>query len=97
MVVPTAFMLLCCAAISTTNDPYQYILTPNLGYAQTALPIVVALVAVAAPVLVAREVAGHGGSPEGAVVGVEVVVLMAAAALASWLGVRVAARTAVKP
>ena len=97
MVVPTAFMLLCCAAISTTNDPYQYILTPNLGYAQTALPIVVALFAVAAPVLVAREVARHGGSPEGAVVGVEVVVLMAAAALASWLGSRVAARTAVKP
>ena len=65
MVVPTAFMLLCCAAISTTNDPYQYILTPNLGYAQTVLPIVVALAAVAAPVLVAREVARHGGSPEG--------------------------------
>jgi hypothetical protein len=97
MVVPTAFVLLCCAAISTTNDPYQYILKPYFGYAQTALPIVVALVAVAAPVVVAREVARHGGSPEGAVVAVEVGVLMAAAGLASWLGARVAARTAVKP
>jgi len=97
MVVPTAFVLLCCAAISTTNDPYQYVLTPYLGYAQTALPILVALVAVAAPVLVAREVSRYGGSPEGAVVGVEVAVLLAAAALAFWLGARVAARTAVKP
>jgi hypothetical protein len=97
MIVPTAFVLLCCAAISTTNDPYKYILTPNLGYAQTALPIVVALVAVAVPVLVAREVARHGGSPEAAVAGVEVAVLMAGAALASWLGVRLAAQTAVKP
>jgi len=97
MVVPTAFVLLCCAAISTTNDPYQYILKPYFGYAQTALPIVVALVAVAAPVVVAREVARHGGSVEGAVVGVEVGILMAAAGLASWLGARVAARTAVKP
>lgn len=97
MVAPTAFVLLCCAAISTTNDPYQYVLTPYFGYAQTALPIVVALVAVAAPVLVAREVSRHGGSPEGAVVGVEVAILIAAGALASWLGVRLAARTAVKP
>ena len=97
MVVPTAFVLLCCAAISTTNDPYKYVLTPNFGYAQTALPIVVALVAVAAPVLVAREVAKRGGSPEGAAVGVEVAILIVAAALSSWLGARLAAQTAVKP
>jgi len=97
MIIPTAFVLLCCAAISTTNDPYKYVLTPNLGYAQTALPIVVALVSVAVPVLVAREVASHGGSPEVAVAGIEVAVLMVGAALASWLGVRLAAQAAVKP
>jgi hypothetical protein len=97
MIVPTAFVLLCCAAISTTNDPYAYVLTPGIGYAQTALPIVVALVSVAAPVLVAREVARHGGSPEEAVAGVEVALVVVAAAMASWLGIRVAARTAVKP
>jgi hypothetical protein len=97
MIVPTAFVLLCCAAISATNDPYKYVLAPNLGYAQTAVPIVVALVSVAVPVVVAREVARRGGSPETAVAGVEVAILMVGAALASWLGVRLAAQTAVKP
>ncbi len=94
MIVPTAFVLLCCAAISTTNDPYKYVLTPELGYAQTAFPIVVALVAVAAPVLVARAAAGHGGSPVAAIAGIEVVMLIVAAAMAWWLGAQVAARTA---
>jgi hypothetical protein len=97
MIVPTAFLLLCCAAISTTNDPYKYVLTPAIGYAQTALPIVVALVSVAAPVLVAREVARHGGSPEEAVAGVEVALLVMAAVMAGWLGARVTARAVVKP
>jgi len=97
MVVPTAFVLLCCAAISTTNDPYKYLLNPGLGYAQAAFPIVVALASVAAPVLVARGVAGHGGSPEAAIVGVEVVMFIVAAAMAWWLGVQVAARRPVKP
>jgi Na+-driven multidrug efflux pump len=89
--------LLCCAAISTTNDPYKYLLNPGLGYAQTAFPIVVALVSVAAPVLVARAVAGRGGSPEEAVAGVEVALFVVAAAMAWWLGVQVAARRPVKP
>jgi hypothetical protein len=97
MIVPTAFVLLCCAALSTTNDPYEYVLTPAAGYAQTALPIAVALVSVAAPVLAAREVARHGGSPAAAAAGVEAVLLVVAAVMASWLGTRVAARTAVKP
>lgn len=97
MIVPTAFVLLCCAALSTVNDPYKYLLNPGLGYAQTAFPIVVALASVAAPVLVAREVAGRGGSPEEAVAGVEVALLLVAAAMAWWLGVQVAARRPVKP
>lgn len=97
MIVPTAFVLLCCAAVSTTNDPYEYILVPQLGYAQTGLPIVMAIVSVAAPVLVAREVAKHGGSAVAAAAGVEAVLVVVAGMMASWVGIRVAGRTAVKP
>jgi hypothetical protein len=97
MIVPTAFVLLCCAALSTTNDPYKYLLNPGLGYAQTAFPIVVALVSIAAPVLIARGAAGRGGSPEAAIAGVEVVMFIVAAAMAWWLGAQVAARRPVKP
>jgi hypothetical protein len=97
MIVPTAFALLCCAALSATNDPYAYLLAPQLGYAQTALPIVVAMIAVAAPVLAAREVASQGGSAVAAAAAVECAVLAVSAVLASWLGQRVAARTVVRP
>jgi hypothetical protein len=97
MTVPTAFVLLCCAAASVTNDPYAYLLAPQIGYAMTALPVVIATVAVAAPVLVAREAARHGGSAMAAAALVEAVLLGVAAVMTSWLAQRVAGRTAVKP
>jgi hypothetical protein len=97
MIAPTAFVLLCCAALSATNDPYAYLLAPQLGYAQTALPIVAAIVAVAAPLLVAREAARQGGSAVAAAAAAECGVLAVAAVMASWLGTRVAARTVVQP
>ena len=92
MFVPTAFVLVCCAALSATNDPYAYLLTPQLGYLQSAAadrgrgrrrgP---------APVLAAREAAAHGGSAdERRRQPVEVVLLAIAAAMAWWLGKRMA-------
>lgn len=93
---PTAFALLCCAALSATNDPYEYVLAPQLGYLQTALPIVVAIIATAAPVLAAREIAKRGGSPVLAAALAELVVLPVALAMSSWLGYRVAKRTVVE-
>jgi hypothetical protein len=97
MIVPTAFVFLCCAAISATNDPYAYLLVPQLGYAQTALPIVAATISVAAPVLAAREVASRGGSAVATAAAVECAVLAVGAIMAAWLGQRVAGRTVVKP
>jgi hypothetical protein len=97
MIGPTAFVLLCCAALSASNDPYAYVLVPALGYAQTALPIVVAIVAVAGPVLAAREAAIHGGSAPLTAALVELVLLPIGAAMAAWLGQRVAKRTLVRP
>jgi hypothetical protein len=97
MLAPTAIVLLCCAALSTTNDPYAYLFTPELGYAQTALPILAAIGAVAAPLIVAREAAQRGESAVGAAAAVEAVVLVGAAAMAWWLGQRVLERAAVRP
>ncbi len=97
MLVPTAIALLCCAALSATNDPYAYLLTPELGYAQSALPIVAAIATVSAPLLVAREVARRGGSAVGTAALVEVVILAGAAAMTWWLGQRVLERAPVQP
>ncbi|HEX4669070.1 MAG TPA: hypothetical protein VH275_03730 [Solirubrobacterales bacterium] len=92
---PTALVLVCCAAFSATNDPYAYVLTPQLGYAQSAAPLVIAVVAAGAPVLAAREVARHGGPAVSAAAGVEIVMLLLAVAMAWWIGKRMADQTAV--
>jgi len=39
MLFPTALVLVCCAALSATNDPYAHVLNPQLGYLQTAAPV----------------------------------------------------------
>lgn len=95
MLVPTALVLVCSAALSATNDPYAYILNPSLGYAQSAAPIVIAVVAAGAPVLLAREAARHGGSATSAAVSAEFVLLLIGAAMAWWLGKRLADQSAV--
>lgn len=95
MLVPTALVLVCSAALSATNDPYAYILNPQLGYAQSAAPIVIAVVAAGAPVLLAREAARHGGSATSAAVSAEFVLLLIGVAMAWWLGKRLADQSAV--
>jgi hypothetical protein len=95
MLLPTALVLVCCAALSATNDPYAYILAPQLGYVQSAAPIVIAIVAAGAPVLAAREAARHGASAVSATVGTEVVMLLIAMTMAWWLGKRMADQSAV--
>jgi hypothetical protein len=97
MLFPTALVLVCSAALSATNDPYAYILTPQLGYAQSVAPVAIAVVAVGAPLLVAREAARHGGSAVSATVSIEFALLLIGAAMALWLGKRMADQTAVAP
>ena len=87
---PTALLLVSCAALSATNDPYRFVLNPQLGYLQSGAPIVVSLIAAGVPVLLARETVRHGHSALAAVIPVEVVLLMIAAGLASFVGSRVA-------
>jgi hypothetical protein len=97
MLAPTALVLACCAGLSATNDPYRYILTPQLGYAQSAAPIVIAILAAGAPVLVAREASRHGAPAVSAAIGIEVVMLLIGVTMAWWLGKRMADQSAVAP
>jgi hypothetical protein len=94
-ILPTALLLACCAALSTTNDPYRYILTPYVGYAQTGAPIAIAMVAGGAPLLAAREATRHGYSPMAAVILVEAALLVVAVGLVWFVGTRVSARAEV--
>ncbi len=95
MLFPTALVLVCCAALSATNDPYAYVLNPSLGYVQSAAPIVIAVVAAGGPVLAAREAARHGGSATSAAVSLEFGLLLIGVAMAWWLGKRMSDETAV--
>jgi hypothetical protein len=96
MLLPSALLVLCCAALSATNDPYAYILAPALGYAQSAAPMVLALVGIGGPVLAAREAARRGYSAAGAAAGTEFVMVGLSVAIVWWLGRRIAARRPVK-
>jgi hypothetical protein len=96
MVVPTALLSLCCAALSVTNDPFKYVLTPQIGYFQTGFPVVLLIVGVGAPVLFARSAARHGAPAAGVAIGCELVVLLICAGVVAWLGQRISATVPVR-
>lgn len=88
MLAPTALLLAGAAAISATNDPYQYVLVPALGYAQAAAPLVIAIVAVGAPLIAARAAVEQGRAPLAAVLPVEVLFSLLAIGLVAFVGSR---------
>lgn len=94
MLGPTALALACCAAFSATNDPYAYILMPQMGYVQSAAPLVVAALVAGVPLLTGRQVAraGHSGVP--AVAAFEAALLLASWAMAAALALRMEKRAA---
>jgi len=93
--VPVGLGLACCAAFSATADPFAYLLTPQIGYAVTAAPPVLAALLVGAPLFAARETQRLGGSPEGAALGAGIFVAVSAAVGAWFLGRRFEQRDAV--
>jgi hypothetical protein len=78
---PIALALACCAAFSATNDPYEYILAPQIGNAMAFAPVAAASVLVGLPLIVASQATRDGSSPVPATVGgaLMVAVLVAAA------------------
>ena len=75
-VIPCALLLACAAAVSATNDPYEFILMPQLAQAVTAAPIAVAALGVFLPLIVAWKVEGGDGARIGAVLAIAPVVLI---------------------
>jgi hypothetical protein len=96
MVLPTALLSLCCAALSVTNDPFKYVLTPAIGYLQTGFPVVLVIVGVGGPLLLARAAARHGSAAAGAAIGCEVAVLLSCAGVIAYLGHRISETAPVR-
>ncbi len=65
--LPLAVVLICAAAISATNDPYEFVLSPQIGQTVTLAPIVVAMIAGFLPLFIAWKVEGGDGARVGGV------------------------------
>lgn len=92
----TAFVLICCAAFSATNDPFAYLGAPGVGPAVTGAPIGVAMVIVALPLIAARGAWLQGKSPITGLVFPEIAFAALAWGAANLLGRRMAKRAGVK-
>ncbi len=70
--VPLALVLACCAAFSASNDPYEFLLAPQIGSMVTYAPVEAAAVIVGLPLLLASltERHGHAAVPVAAAVSV---------------------------
>jgi Family of unknown function (DUF6297) len=76
--IPVALVIVCAAAVSASNDPYEFILVPQLSMTVNAAPIVISLIGAFLPLFVAWKVEGGDGARiGGAFVGVPVGVALA--------------------
>jgi hypothetical protein len=64
--IPVALVLVCAAAVSASNDPYEFILIPQVSMAVNAAPIVISLIGAFIPLFVAWKVEGGDGTRVGA-------------------------------
>jgi hypothetical protein len=96
MLLPSAFISLCCAALSVTNDPFAYVLAPQIGYLQTGIPLALVIIGVGGPVLAARQAERHGSSAVATAAGCELVVLLICLGVIAWLERRIASRVPVR-
>jgi CDP-diacylglycerol pyrophosphatase len=86
-VIPCALVLACAAAVSATNDPYEFILMPQMSMTVSAAPIVAAALGVFLPLFVAWRVEGGVGARVGAAIGIAPVVIafaLAGLGFISW-------------
>jgi hypothetical protein len=96
MLIGTPLALTGAAAISATNDPYEFVLSPQLGLAQQLVPVGIAVAAVAAPGLLAWHAERTGASPISSAAAVEILFLLLAKGLTAFLEWRMGKRDAIK-
>lgn len=77
--LPLAAVLVCAAAVSATNDPYEFLLNPPLAQAASLGPIVVAMIAAFVPLFFAWKVEGGNGARIGGAFGSDFVLVFLAA------------------
>ncbi len=92
---PLALVLACCAAFSASNDPYEFILMPEISSAVTFAPLGAAAALVGLPLLLAREAERQGQPAVGAAVTGLVVAALALAVAIPVLRHRFAQRDEV--
>jgi len=68
-------VLICAAAVSATNDPYEFALSPQIAQTVSLAPIVVSLIAGFLPLFVAWKVEGGNGAKVGSAFGIDFVLV----------------------
>jgi hypothetical protein len=74
--IPLAVVMVCAAAVSATNDPYEFALSPQMAQTVSLAPIVVALIAGFLPLFVAWKVEGGNGARISGALGIDFVLIV---------------------
>jgi hypothetical protein len=78
--VPLAATLVLAAAVSATNDPYEFVLNPQLAQFASLGPIVATMIAGFVPLFIAWKVEGGNSARVSAAFGTDFVLLILAMA-----------------
>jgi hypothetical protein len=74
--LPLAVVMVCAAAVSATNDPYEFALNPQMAQTVSLAPIMVALLAGFLPLFVAWKVEGGNGARISGALGIDFVLIV---------------------
>lgn len=87
--LPLSVALACCAALSATTDPYEYMFAPpELSMAISAGPVLSSALVVGLPLLGARAAESEGGSAGGAMLGASIALALLSLAALALLRIR---------
>ncbi len=88
VLLPLAAALVLAAAVSATNDPYEFALNPQLAQVASLGPIIAAMIVGFLPLFSAWKIEGANGARIGGVLGTDVIPLILAVAGIGILGMR---------